>query len=119
MISFARAKDDALVVPFLDPVRPGWSYWPSQDLEERAWGSVVRLLESPIPKLWQNGMYDFQYLMNMKIKLVACHHDAMLLHHSIYPEMLKGLGFLGSVYGNEPAWKLMRKEKADTEKRDE
>jgi hypothetical protein len=43
----------------------------------------------------------------------------MLLHHSLFPEMLKGLGFLGSIYTNEQSWKLMSRPKADTEKRDE
>jgi hypothetical protein len=46
-------------------------------------------------------------------------HDTMLLHHSLFPEMLKGLGFLGSVYTNEQSWKLMSRPKTDTEKRDE
>jgi hypothetical protein len=44
----------------------------------------------------------------------------MLMHHSIMPEMQKGLGFLGSVYTDEPAWKLMRRKRADEpEKADE
>jgi len=32
----------------------------------------------------------------------------MLAHHALQPESEKGLGFLGSVYTNEPSWKLMR-----------
>jgi hypothetical protein len=43
----------------------------------------------------------------------------MMLHHSLYPEMKKSLGFLGSIYTDEASWKLMRQEKTDTEKRDE
>ena len=35
--------------------------------------------------------------------------DTMLLHHALYPESLKGLGFLGSIYCDEGAWKGMRK----------
>ena len=42
----------------------------------------------------------------------------MLLHHALYPEMLKGLGFLGSIYSEEIAWKSMRT-KGDNLKRDE
>ena len=41
----------------------------------------------------------------------------MLKHHAINPELEKGLGFLGSVYSYEPAWKLMRKN--DSTKRGE
>jgi len=43
----------------------------------------------------------------------------MLLHHALYPELPKGLGFLGSIYTNEASWKLMRRERSDTVKRDE
>ena len=32
-------------------------------------------------------------------------------------QMQKGLGFLGSVYTNEPAWKLMRRKRADEPER--
>ncbi len=35
--------------------------------------------------------------------------DTMLMHHALQPESEKGLGFLGSVYCDEPAWKQMRK----------
>jgi hypothetical protein len=44
--------------------------------------------------------------------------DTMLLHHSMYPELPKSLGFLGSIYTNEAAWKLMRRD-AEELKRDE
>jgi hypothetical protein len=44
----------------------------------------------------------------------------MLLHHAIHPEMRKGLGFLGSIYTDEPSWKLMRKRGGDeTDKAEE
>jgi uracil-DNA glycosylase len=119
MISFAPTVDHAMVVPFLDWSKPGGSYWPTEELEFRAWVCVRRLLESPIPKLWQNGMYDLQYTIRRKIWPQRCEFDPMLLHHSIFPEMNKGLGFLGSIYTNEASWKLMRKQKTDTEKRDE
>ncbi len=61
-----------------------------------------------MPKVFQNGMYDMQYLWSMGLTVVNPRHDTMLLHHSLVPEMLKGLGFLGSIYTSEPAWKLMR-----------
>ena len=77
------------------------------------WLQVWRLLGSNIPKIFQNGMYDLQYLMRMGLRVRACDEDTMLMHHAICPEMNKGLGFLGSIYTNEPAWKLMRKHKGD------
>jgi len=117
MISFAPSRDEALIIPFMDERKR--SYWATAGEELAAWDCVGALLESPIVKVWQNGVYDFQYLMPMGFRLVNCLEDSMLLHHSIYPEMRKGLGFLGSIYTREPSWKLMRTEKADTEKRDE
>lgn len=118
MISFARSKDDILVIPFVDKSKPGWSYWPTPELERRATDCMARLLESGIPLLWQNGMYDLQYILPLGIR-ASVTEDAMLLHHSLLPEMPKGLGFLGAAYTDEPAWKTMRTAKADTEKRDE
>lgn len=118
-IGFGRSRTNAMVVPFWSPSSPGASYWPSPAAECEAWKLVELLLQSPIPKLFQNGMYDLQYITKMGLRVSACLEDSMLLHHSLFPEMKKGLGFLGSVYTNEPAWKLMRAGKADTEKKDE
>jgi len=118
-IGFGRSRTSAMVVPFWSPSSPGASYWPSLAAECEAWRLVELILQSPIPKLFQNGMYDLQYITKMGLRPKACLEDSMLLHHSLFPEMKKGLGFLGSVYTNEPAWKLMRAGKADTEKKDE
>ena len=127
MISFARAPNEALVVPFAHHDhavrRPdgthSYDYWPEAWQEERARELCNQLLASDIPKVFQNGLYDFQYLLRERFELNACTEDTMLLHHSILPEMRKGLGYLGAAYTREPAWKLMRLMKADTEKRDE
>lgn len=133
MIGFARAIDDALLIPFVNQwpdaklmlsrglagVNSPFNYWPEPWQEERAIEMAEAILASDIVKVFQNGMYDFQYLMKLGIKMRNCHEDTMLLHHSILPEMRKGLGYLGAAYTREPAWKLMRLQKADTEKRDE
>jgi DNA polymerase I-like protein with 3'-5' exonuclease and polymerase domains len=103
----------------MDFARPGGNYWPTLEEEQKAWEQVAYLLESPIPKLGQNFIYDLQYIVKMGIRPRAFQEDTMLLHHSLYPEMQKDLGFLGSIYTNEAAWKLMRTARADTEKREE
>lgn len=118
-IGFARTTSDALVIPFWDRTKPGWSYWESAHLERRALYCVGALLESPCCKVGQNFIYDTQYLTRYGIRPRNVTEDTMLLHHSIYPEMQKGLGFLGSIYTNEASWKLMRRRKADSEKKDE
>jgi uracil-DNA glycosylase len=118
-IGFARSRSEAMVVPFIRDLQ-GISYWEDEDHELRAWECVRALLDSPIPKIFQNGVFDLQYLMRAGLSVRCATHDTMLLHHALYPELQKGLGFLGSVYTNEPAWKTMRLHKGEEElKRDE
>lgn len=119
MISFATDRGNGLVIPFLDEAKPGWSYWESPSDEKHAMELAEQILLHPAPKIWQNGLYDLQYLSRAGLRVENCVEDTMLLHHSLLPEMNKGLGFLGSIYTSEPSWKLMRTIKADTEKRDE
>lgn len=108
MIGFSASPTNAMVVPFWDRSRGG-SYWPSPAIERDARRLVAGILEDPsITKIFQNGLYDLQYIIKEGFRPRGCREDTMLLHHSIYPEMQKGLGFLGSVYTSEPAWKMMR-----------
>jgi DNA polymerase len=127
MISFARSRSDILVIKFITDVVKvkkavvsARSYWSEAD-ERLAWEWTERLLTLPCPKVFQNGMFDLQYIWKMAIRPTWCTEDTMLLAHSRYPEMLKGLGFLGSIHTDEPAWKLMRGKGSETEelKRDE
>lgn len=118
-ISFARSVDDSICIPFVDMTKAGNSYWQTEGEELVAWDLVEQLLRSPITKVWQNYMYDIQYVTPMAICPGGGQEDTMLLHHSMYPEMQKGLGFLGSIYTDESSWKLMRRHRPDTEKRDE
>lgn len=107
-ISFARSRDSAITIPFF-PGQYDGSYWPAET-EPFVWMIIRQVLESPVPKLFQNGIYDLQYITKMAIRPRNCLHDTMLLHHSLYPELPKSLGFLGSIYCNEQSWKLMRKQ---------
>lgn len=119
MIGFARSPTEAMVVPFWDRTKPGYSYWPDAATERKAWDCVERLLTYDAQNIGQNYMYDLQYITKMGIRPTRMTADTMLLHHSLFPEMQKGLAFLGSVYTNEISWKLWRKRKADTVKADE
>jgi len=118
-ISFAASVAEAIVIPFVDLDNPTGSYWPTDEIELRAWSAVKTMLTLDCPKVGQNFIYDLQYLTSMGIFPTRCVEDTMLLHHSFFPEMQKGLGFLGSIYTNEASWKLMRRPKADTVKKDE
>jgi DNA polymerase I-like protein with 3'-5' exonuclease and polymerase domains len=120
MIGFSRSPSEAIIIPFLTDDLANPHYWSTLGQELAAWQVAQRLLESSVPKIFQNGLYDLQYIARMGIRPRACTEDTMLLHHSLYPEMQKGLGFLGSIYTNEASWKLMRHSKAEESlKRDE
>lgn len=118
-IGFAPSQRVALVVPFDDERTKSGCYWPSVQLEHECWALVREILAGPEPKLFQNGAYDIGFLLRAYgIRVNNASEDTMLLQHALQPESLKGLGYLGSIYSDEGAWKHMRK-KHETVKRDE
>lgn len=109
-IGFAPNPGVGLVVPFRDSRTKDRCYWRSEADERRAWGFVRDICRArEIRKVFQNGLYDIAFLYRAYgITVFGAEDDTMLLHHSLQPESLKGLGFLGSVYCDEGAWKMMR-----------
>jgi uracil-DNA glycosylase len=132
-IGFARNEREAFVVPFgphryrrgqnfiiIKPFRNGvevTNYWSFEE-ECRVWRLIKRLLEADIDLVFQNGVYDIQYLLRMTIRPSRCRDDTMLAWHSLFPELRKSLGFIGSVLTDESAWKELSRHKADTARRD-
>ena len=112
-------SDVAIVVPFDDSRTKNGNYWSTLEAERTVWQLIRGVLEDErIPKLFQNGLYDIAFLArSVGIKVMGAEEDTMLLHHALQPEMEKSLGFLGSVYADEGAWKHMRT-KTKTIKRD-
>lgn len=108
-IGFAVSKVEALHIPFWKPHPTEPHYWQTPEAEKQAWTWVGRLLSLPSKKIFQNGLYDLQHLFRMGFRVTNCTHDTMLMHHALYPELPKSLGFMGSIYTNEAPWKLMRK----------
>jgi uracil-DNA glycosylase len=107
-LSFAPTPERALVIPFWQD-GPQSSYWSTIEDEIEAWMLVAKWIESPrIIKVMQNGLYDIQYFMRHGMTPRACTEDTMLAHHSLWSELKKGLGFLGSIHANVPSWKSMR-----------
>jgi hypothetical protein len=119
-ISFSPTDDISNVFVFYDRSKQGRSYWSKHD-EVVLLGAIRRLLMSPIPKVLQNGLYDLQYIWSCwKCPVYNFADDTMLLHHSLQPELPKTLGFLGSVYTDEIAWKLLRAQvDSETTKRED
>lgn len=120
MIQLARSPHDAIAIPLMDKRKPDGSYWSEMD-EREIWSLLKWRLEDPsIPKVFQNGLYDLQYFIRRSpLRPRNCSEDSMLLSHSMFPELQKGLGFLGSIYTDHASWKLWRGKEADELKRDE
>lgn len=112
-VGFSASPEFALVIPFEDTRQLDGNYWRSYEEEIEAWRLVEELLMLPAVKIFQNGLYDMQFFFKMGLRIRNCCADTMLLHHSLYPEMPKGLGFLGSIYTDESAWKLMHSRSRD------
>lgn len=109
---FSYSISEAISIPFIDYTKPGNSYWTFEE-EIFVRHQIQRLLGSPTKKLFQNGMYDLQYIIKEGYKICNVAEDTLLQHHALYPELQKSLGFLGSIYTNESSWKLMRKRKKE------
>lgn len=105
-IGFAPSPSTAIVIPIFG--EDGRSYWSRAD-EIIVW-QIIRRWCSTKPLRFQNGLYDMNVLWSRYgIPCPTAEEDTMLLHHAFQPEMEKGLGFLGSVYTDEPTWKHMIK----------
>jgi len=109
-IGFAPTVDRALVVPFYDNTKPDHCYWPTLEIECKVWRWVQRICMMKKAKVGgQNFNYDMKFLlMSYGIIVPEANFDIMLMHHALQPEMEKSLGFMGSIYTNELAWKFMR-----------
>jgi uracil-DNA glycosylase len=109
-IAFAPSPSLSLVVPFFDERKPGKNYWPTLQEELKAW-DFVRICCTLAKKIvGQNFNYDMSFLWrSVGIPVPNAEDDTMLLHHALQPELQKGLGFLGSMYTNEAAWKVHHK----------
>lgn len=116
-VGFASDKTNAICVPFVDWRQPNRSYWATLREELEAWTEVARWLASPIPKVFQNGLFDVSYLHGrLGLPVVNYREDTRLMQHILNPELPKSLAFMGATYARPPgAWKLLR---YDEEKRD-
>lgn len=112
-IGFSADHRAAIVVPFWSYYAADGNYWPTAYQERRAWEWCRHILVS-YPLVFQNGLYDINYLWSrMGIPARGARDDTMLMHHALQPEMPKGLGVLGSLYTDEPSWKHMRRREKD------
>lgn len=98
-IGFASDPSVAISVP-LD------SRW-SVDDELLIWTGLQRVLGTQSIKVVQNGIFDISFLLTRcGIEVRGPIQDTMIAHSIMYPELRKGLDFLGSIYcGTQQYWK--------------
>jgi uracil-DNA glycosylase len=107
-VCLAPSPQLVYVFPIWNPNKPSYSEF-DQEMEEYLWGAVSLVLGNPlIRKIAHNATYDMSYALGMDMKLDGPFEDTMLMNHSWQVEWPKALGFLGSIYSNERAWKNMR-----------
>jgi len=106
-LSLATSHFYAFIIPFT--TSNGNSFWQLND-EILIWKELIKVLGDPtIPKILQNSLYDrfvLQYSYGIIVRGVV--DDTMLKAWELYCELPKGLGFLASLYTNEPYWKEER-----------
>ena len=98
-----------LVIPLIHTFneKNSYSYWkPEEELVVRKILALI-LEDTTKKKLFHNAAYDVQWLANEGMYTRGEIEDTMILHHALQPELPKKLGFLGSIYTNEIAWKHM------------
>ena len=109
-VGYATSPFEAMVVPFYSRAQRDGNYWRTAREELAAWDLVAKIAREK-PLFGQNFQYDMQYFWRtVGIPCPLFCDDTMLMHHTLQPEMEKGLGFLGSIYTDEPSWKFMRQD---------
>lgn len=86
------------------PVADRWEL----DEEALIWRGIQRVLGNASSiKVFQNGIFDIHFMLTRNgITVRGPIHDTMVGHSIMYPDLPKGLGFLGSIYcGAQEYWK--------------
>jgi hypothetical protein len=105
-ISFSPRPDLGVVIPIANSdFRPqGWT----EDEEVMLWRGIQNVLGNPSStKIVQNGSFDIHFLLTeCGVTVAGPIRDTMIGHSVMFPELPKGLDFLGSIYcGSQEYWK--------------
>lgn len=104
-IGFAWDKVSAITVPLISVERPGGFY--SLEEEGRLVWLMYKIMTHPMCRVvGQNFSYDTQYIFRAWHFWVSRVDDTMVMQHTLYPSMEKGLGFLSSLHAEDHVyWK--------------
>lgn len=103
-IALSYSGRHAMCIPFW--FGSSGSLWSEMD-EKEIWTLLKFLLEDAnVKKIAQNGTYDCEFLKRVYgITVRGFEWDTMLMAHTLYPELPKGLDFLTSIYTDIPYYK--------------
>lgn len=106
VINFEVSCINLSVDPSVGVVIPIADRWTLEE-ELIIWRKLDELLSADTPKVLQNGIFDIQFMLSKYgVSINGEIHDTMIAHSCMYPELPKGLGFLGSIYcGAQEYWK--------------
>lgn len=102
IIGLASSPELGIAIPLAVP------HWGTPADEIPLWRALSAVIENPnITKVMQNGIFDKHFLASKcGIVVRGPIEDTMMAHSIMYPDLLKGLGFLGSLYcGSQEYWK--------------
>jgi DNA polymerase I-like protein with 3'-5' exonuclease and polymerase domains len=71
----------------------------------RLWMKIAAVLESSLPKVFQNFIYDTSYFSAYGIHTENIAHDTMHAMKVLWPELDMNLGNVGRIYTRRPYWK--------------
>ena len=91
--------NEAICVPTLP------DQWKSKTEYFEIWKAIARVLESDIPKIYQNFIYDTTYFCKYGIRPRGLWHDTMLCQKFLNPELPMGLDTIARLFTLEPYWK--------------
>src|SRR5690606_2658579 len=106
-IALAWSEQEALCIPFLSFSGTGGSYWSTVEEETQIVLLLRELLTHPKARvIWQNGLYDLQYIARYWGFIPNFSADTMLLQHTMFSVLPKSLDFISSLHcKNHVYWK--------------
>lgn len=116
-VGLAYSPLESMCIPIFDRTKPGYHAWSYED-EFKVWETIRTLAADPNVAVRGQGYQYDSYWLYALLGIPSCgdFDDSLILHHALFPEMPKDLGFLASIYCDEISWKGMARFKKKNQK---
>lgn len=108
-IGFAASRHEAISIPLFNELW-GVRFADYSRRELAEFWKITDILLRTKRIIGQNWKFDEGKLRQLGFRIPNFHADTMLMSHTRYPELPKGLAFLASIHTREPYYKLEGKE---------